>query len=112
MQRIPMWVLACFVVCGVAAAGHGDFDHVRGTVTQIGAQTIVVETQQKATKTLTIDAKTTFKKGGQPATLQTLKVGDRIVADVRKGTLEAELIQIGAPAPKPAASSSTSSAGK
>jgi len=88
---------------GAVVMAHGDNDHVRGTVTQISAQEITIQTTGKATKTLTLNDRTTVEKNRQKATLADLKVGDRVVIDVPKNTNEARVIQFGAAA-KPAAS--------
>jgi hypothetical protein len=97
-MRLMATVLA-FLAAGAIALAHGDNDHVRGTVTQISAQGITIQTTAKATRTLALNDKTTFEKGGHKATLADLKVGDRVVVDVPKKTSEARLVQFGA-APK------------
>ena len=63
---------------------------------------MTVQTADKATKTLTLTDKTTFKQAGKAARLSDLHVGDRVVIDVPEKTTTALLIQIGA-APKTAA---------
>lgn len=94
------------LVSGAGAVGaHGNNDHVRGTVSHVSETAIVVQTTDKQPKTLTLATTTTFERSGKPATLKDLKVGDRVVVDVPKGTLAAELIKFGAPA-KAAASPS------
>jgi ribosomal protein S1 len=87
--------LFAFAFVGVAAYAHGGHDHIRGTVTQINGQSIVVQTTAKKTKTVTLIANTKFEKRGKPALLSDLKVGDRVVVDVPEGKLTAEEIQIG-----------------
>jgi ribosomal protein S1 len=87
--------LFAFAFLGVAADAHGGHDHIRGTVTQINGQSIVVQTTAKKTKTVTLIASTKFEKSGKPALLSDLKVGDRVVVDVPEGKLTAEEIQIG-----------------
>lgn len=95
MKRILIWLFALTALGPVVAYAHGGHDHVRGTVSQINGQSIVVQTTGKATKTVTVVAATTFSKNGKPATLGDLKVGDRVVIDVPEGKLTAEEIQIG-----------------
>jgi exosome complex RNA-binding protein Csl4 len=94
MNRIAMF-LAAMVASGAVAVAHGDFDHVRGTVTQISAQSITVQVSPKATKTFTLTGKTSIERGGQHATLQDLKVGERVVIDVTKNSADAALIRFG-----------------
>jgi ribosomal protein S1 len=96
-------ILFAFLAAGAIAMAHGDNDHVRGTVTQISAQGITIQTTAKATRTLALNDKTTFEKSGHKATLADLKVGDRVVIDVPKKTNEALVVQFGAAAPKAAA---------
>jgi hypothetical protein len=94
-------LFASIVVAGTVLFAHGGNEHVRGIVTQISAQSITVQTADKATKTLTLTDKTTFKRAGKAALLADVKVGDRVVIDVPEKTTNALLIQIGA-APKAA----------
>ena len=89
------------ILAGTLAFAHGDNVHIRGVVTQVSAQSITVQTADKATKTLTLTGKTTFQRSGKAAHLDDVKVGDRVVIDVPVKTTNALLIQIGATA-KPA----------
>src|SRR5262249_3876426 len=91
---------ALLLFAATMAFAHGNNDHVRGVVTQMSAQSITVELADKTTKTLTLGAKTTFEKSGKAAKMDELKVGDRVVVDVPKGTSEAHEIKFGAPAKK------------
>ena len=95
MKRLAVLV-ASFLVSGTVAFAHEGNEHVRGTVTAVSAQSITVQTSPKATKTLTVSDKTTFKRGGKAAHLADLKVGDRVVIDVPEKTTQALLVQIGA----------------
>jgi hypothetical protein len=85
------------------AFAHGNNDHVRGTVTELSAQAITVRTTANATKTLTCSEKTTYLKSGRKAAMADLKIGDRVVIDVPKGTNQAVEVQFGAAAAKKAA---------
>jgi hypothetical protein len=100
MKRLITLVVSV-VLAGTIAFAHGDNVHVRGVVTQVSAQSITVQTADKATKTLTLTDKTTFQRSGKAAHLDDVKVGDRVVIDVPVKTTNALLIQIGATA-KPA----------
>ena len=99
-----------FLAAGTIALAHGDNDHVRGTVTQISAQGITIQTTAKAARTLALNDKTTFEKSRHKATLADLKIGDRVVVDVPKGTNEARVVQFGA-APKAPAKAAHEHAG-
>ena len=93
--------LAVFVVwaltAGPVAFAHEGNEHVRGTVKAIDAHSITVQTTATATRVLTIDDKTTFKKSGKAAMVADLKVGDRVVIDVPQKTALARLVQFGPP---------------
>ncbi len=100
MKRL-ITLIVSVVLAGTIAFAHGDNVHVRGVVTQVSAQSITVQTADKATKTLTLTDKTTCQRSGKAAHLDDVKVGDRVVIDVPVKTTNALLIQIGATA-KPA----------
>ena len=108
-MKLMATVLA-FLAAGAIALAHGDNDHVRGTVTQISAQGITIQTTAKAARTLALNDKTTFEKSRHKATLADLKIGDRVVVDVPKGTNEARVVQFGA-APKAPAKAAHEHAG-
>lgn len=88
-------IIASALVAATSLVAHEGNEHVRGTVTALSAQSITVQTTEKATTVLTFTSKTTFVKGGKPARLADLKVGDRVVVDVPKGTKRAAEVQIG-----------------
>lgn len=96
MKRLAT-IIVSFAVAGTFVLAHGGNDHIRGVVTTISAESVTVQTtdKAKATKTLTLTAKTTFEQGGKPAHLSDLKVGDRVVIDVPEKTSEALLIRFG-----------------
>jgi len=101
MKRL-IALVGAFTLAGTTAFAHGGNEHVRGVVTQVSAQSVTVQTADKATKTLTLTARTALKQAGKAAQLSDLHVGDRVVIDVPEKTTTALLIQIGA-APKTAA---------
>ncbi len=98
MKRFAILIALVIAISAVAFAHEGN-DHVRGVVTAITAQAVTVQTADKATKTLTLNSKTTFEMSGKAAKLADLKVGDRVIIDVPTKTTEARLIKFGAPAP-------------
>lgn len=100
MKRVLALVFAALFGLAGAALAHGDYDHIQGTVTQISANAITVQTPKNETKTVTIANNTVFQKSGKAAKLVDLKVGDRVVIDVPKGKLEAHLIKFGPPPAK------------
>jgi len=94
MKQLTILATA-IVLAGTIAFAHGGNEHVRGVVTQISAQSITVQTADKATKTLALTDKTTIQRAGKSAQLADVKVGDRVVIDVPQKTANALLIQIG-----------------
>jgi hypothetical protein len=94
MKQLTILAIA-IVLAGTIAFAHGGNEHVRGVVTQISAQSITVQTADKATKTLALTDKTTIQRAGKSAQLADVKVGDRVVIDVPQKTTNALLIQIG-----------------
>lgn len=101
MKRLTLLIAAVFATATVALA-HGDNDHVRGVVTQVTATSVTVQVSETVAKTLSLNNKTTFERSGRSARAGELKIGDRVVVDVPKGTTEARLIRFGAPAAKKA----------
>ncbi len=102
-MKILATTLALALTMGAAAArAHGGNDHVRGTITGISAQALTVRTQANTTRTLVVTPKTTFTRSGQKAGVSDLKVGDRVVVDVPKGSNEALSVQFGPPPAKAA----------
>jgi Domain of unknown function (DUF5666) len=87
--------LALGLASGAPAFAHGNNAHVKGVVTQVSAQSITVQLADKTTKTLTVNAKTTFERAGKAAAVTDVKVGDRVVIDVPKNSSEALEVQIG-----------------
>ena len=109
MKRLGIpGIMLALVIGGRSLLAHDNNEHVRGVVTAIAPQSLTVETTAKATRTLRITDKTTFKRAGKTALLTDLKVGDRVVVDVPAKSTDALLIQIGtAPAPTPKAAVTT-----
>jgi len=89
-------VIALVLAISAGALAHNGNDHVRGTVTQVSAQSVTVQLADKTTKTLTISAKTEFENAGKPGHLADVKVGDRVVIDVPEHGTSALLIKVGA----------------
>src|SRR3954467_9752697 len=102
MKKIVSFVIVFALSTVTLCFAHGGNEHVRGTVTQISAGSITVQTADKKSHTLTVNGKTAFKQGAKTVHQADVKVGDRVVVDVPEKTTEALLVQIGtAPAPAP-----------
>lgn len=97
MHRILVVLSLLFAFCLMAVA-HGKEKHVMGTVTNVSENSITVETARKKSVTVQLTENTKFEKNGTPATLQDLKVGDRVVihADVSDKRLLANEVHFGA----------------
>ena len=95
MKKLAMACVLMVTLAGLAGA-HGNNDHVRGVVKELSATSVTVEVSGQGQKTLSLTPKTTFEKSGKPAHLADLKVGDRVIIDVPKGTTEAHEIRFGA----------------
>ena len=89
-------VMATFVG---AAFAHGGGEHVKGKVTAIGDGSITVLTVKGESKVIAFDQSSKFLKSGSPATVQDLKVGDKVVIDIHdmNGKLHAAQVRFGAP---------------
>lgn len=79
------------------ASAHGDTHRVLGTVTRVGSRQLTVKTTAGPTVLIAIDARTKVSRGGRKATLETLRVGERISvdADDLRGVLVAQAIRLG-----------------
>jgi hypothetical protein len=100
MKRIALTLAAVLALAPLALA-HNGVEHLRGTVTQISAKSITIQTQEKQTKTIALLSDTTFDKSGAAAALKDVKVGDRVVVDVvMKGKeMTAKAVKFGAASP-------------
>ena len=99
MKRLLV-LIALLLAAGTLGFAHGDNDHVRGVVSQLSATSVTIQVSATVAKTLSLNNKTTFEQSGKAARFGDLKIGDRVVVDVPKGSTEARQIRFGAPAPK------------
>jgi lysophospholipid acyltransferase (LPLAT)-like uncharacterized protein len=90
-------VFALALALSAIAFAHGNEKHVRGTVTSISDNSIIVETTSKKTVTVNVSSSTKFQKSGSPAALKDLKVGDKVVihASGPEGKLVAAEVRFG-----------------
>jgi hypothetical protein len=73
-------LVAMMILMGAAVAvAHGTDKHVLGVVTKITDTEVTVTAADKTVTVVKIDTTTQFVKSGAAATLQDLKVGDRVV---------------------------------
>jgi len=96
MKATVIALCTVLIFCS-AVWSHGDEQHVLGTVTKIDANAITVSTSPGVEKIVSILPSTKFLKGGSPAALKDLKIGDRVAvhAKPKAGGLEATEVKIG-----------------
>ena len=89
--RIARWtttlaatVLGCLVGVSPVRA-HGSQKHVLGTVTELDATHLVIETNDGKTESVLRNADTKYVRGDGPAAADDLKVGDRVVVHAKPG---------------------------
>jgi hypothetical protein len=97
MKRI-LAMTAATAVLAIFSYAHGSGEHIKGTVSAVGDNSITVQTVDKQSKTVTVDQSTKFQRSGQLASLKDLKVGDRVVIDLHEsnGKLHGALVRFGA----------------
>ncbi|MBZ5539683.1 MAG: DUF5666 domain-containing protein [Acidobacteriia bacterium] len=79
MKRTTLLLIAISLACASLALAHDTKKHILGTVVKISADSLVVEAKNGKTFEVTIGPATVFLKDGQPAKLQDLALGDRVV---------------------------------
>ena len=90
-------VVALLFALSAMALAHGREKHVMGKVTNISENSITVETTAEKSVTVDVSGKTKFEQSGAAATLNDLKVGDKVVihADVADDKLVADEVHFG-----------------
>ena len=83
MKRIISIAVLALLTLGVPAFGHGNMDHILGTVTKIAGNVVTVEKDGKSTDVV-LAASTTYEMNGKAGTQSDLKVGDRVVIHAMK----------------------------
>ena len=103
MKKTILLALATLVLASLAFA-HGNMVHILGTVTAVSDHSITVKTTNGDTKTIEVMAETKILKSEAAATLNDIKVGDRVAIHAGKegDKLHAEEIKIGAATAAPA----------
>ena len=85
-MTLRVMLLSCVVLFAMASFAHEGNEHIMGTVTAISANSITVQSTGKETKTTTVSvvSSTMFMKSAAHASLKDLKLGDRVVVDVKE----------------------------
>lgn len=68
----------------MVAFGHGNLQHVIGTITTINGDSVTVETVEHQSTTVYLSDKTIFTRSGTAVKREDAKVGDRVVIHAQK----------------------------
>jgi len=104
-MRRQIAALTGLMILATLAFGHGDVQHILGTVTEVSDRSITVETINHQKVTVAIGATTKFMKGKAAGTLKDVKSGYRVVIDATQSAtkdatgrvtpLQAQTVRIG-----------------
>ena len=79
----------CLAFLSATAFGHGDMQHIMGTVTQVSTDSITVKTTKGRLVTVAVAAETKFMKEKAEVKIADVKVGDRVVIEAKKDAKDA-----------------------
>ena len=79
-----LFILAVFLILPTFAWGHGDAEHVMGTVTAVEDDHVVVKTTKGDSVSLALQPQTVFQQNGIHKKDARPQVGDRLGAEVTK----------------------------
>ena len=95
-RRTLVLALAVLLLTGIPliAHAHEGMIHVIGVVTALTDKSVTVETTDKKSVNVVLDATTTYEKDKKAAAWSDLKVGDRVVIHSMKmnGALQAHTV--------------------
>ena len=74
---------AMMIWCALALA-HNGIEHIMGTVTAVSKTSITVATVKHTTVTVILDPSTTFSNKAAKASVNDLKVGERVVVNAKE----------------------------
>jgi hypothetical protein len=101
-MKIALAFLITACLCAGTALAHGNEKHVLGKVTKVSESEITVQTTTGDLQTVKVRPATKIVKSGAAATIQDLKIGDKVAIHAKPvdGSLEATEVRFGAtPAP-------------
>ena len=81
IRRIALVSLLGIMVFAAAGLAHGDKTHVMGTVAELDAAHLTVQTTDGKTVSIRLAKKTEFRRGAARVSASDLKVGDRVVVE-------------------------------
>src|SRR5882762_786088 len=84
LNRSRAWILALVLALAtfnitIPAIAHEGMEHITGTVTSVGDNTLTVKTTKGKTVRVSVDTKTEYARGKVAAKIADLKEGDRVV---------------------------------
>ena len=77
------FAMALTLAGSAVAFAHNGIEHVLGTVKQLTATSVTVETVQHKMTTIALDPTTAFSNKGAHASAKDLKVGERVAIDTK-----------------------------
>lgn len=82
----------------IPAVAHEGMEHIIGTVTNVGSDTLTINTTKGKTVKVSVDAKTQYARGKAVVKLADLKEGDRVVVHAMEmhGSMVAHEVILGA----------------
>jgi hypothetical protein len=83
-MRFGLWFLL-LSLSAVPLSAHNGVEHVMGTLTAKTGKTVTIDTVKHAKVTILLDASTTYNWNDKAATLNDLKVGERVVVNAKEG---------------------------
>jgi len=101
-MKLRLFILFAMLFATTLALAHGNYQHVMGTLTKISENSVTVQTTTNDIVEVAIPPETKVSKGDAAATMQELRVGDRVVIHAVKtndGKLVAHTVQIGVAKP-------------
>ena len=114
INRSRAWILAIVLALAtfnitIPAVAHEGMEHITGTVTSVGDNTLTVKTTKGKTVKVSVDAKTEYARGKAVAKMADLKEGDRVVVHAMEmnGSMVAHEVNIGANIKKSKATTKT-----
>jgi Cu/Ag efflux protein CusF len=103
-MRIALAILFAVGLCAGLVLAHGNEKHVLGKVAKVSESEITVQATTGELQTVKVKPDTKIVKSGASATIQDLKIGDKVAIHAKpvNGSLEATEVRFG-PTPAPPA---------
>ena len=101
-NRFALFLSVLAMLLATTVFAHEGGKHFLGTVKAVDADSVTIVTTANETVTLKLLPTTKFTKSHQPASVQDLKAGERVVIHAKEDgkSWDAEEVQVGGAAPK------------